>query len=296
MAKQIFIQIPAYRDRELLPTLEALFATAAHPDQLRVVLCWQYSMDEALLAREFNRWPQLKVIPVPADESAGVNWARHLIEQEFDGETYVLWLDSHHRFIHGWDELALSMHRTLEDTGVAKPILTAYLPPYEPDNDPAGRTNALFSLRLNERREGLAFILRGDAVPQWQALQMPIKAHFASLHFLLARGAFLHEVPIDSGLYFFADEIAIALRAFTHGYELFHPHRILGWHLYDRRSRVTHWIDHPEWKRQNAASILRLAALYRGELRDAFGIGEVRSVREFEEQAGIRLIEAPEIA
>jgi len=296
VAKQVFIQIPAYRDRELLPTLEGLFGTAARPDKLRVALCWQYGKDEAWLASEFKRWPQVKVIAVPAKDSAGVNWARRLIGQAYDGEPYVLWLDSHHRFVPGWDDLALSMHRRLEEGGVEKPILTAYLPPYEPENDPAGRARAVFRIALNERREGLAFVLRGDAVPNWRSLQAPICAHFASLHFLLARSSFLHDVPVDPDLYFFADEIAIALRAFTRGYEMFHPHRMLGWHLYDRRLRVTHWTDHPEWKRQNAASILRLAALYRGELRGAFGTGEERSVREFEEEAGIRLIDAPEMA
>lgn len=296
VAKQIFIQIPAYRDRELLPTLEALFSTAARPDELRVVLCWQFSNDEAWLAGEFKRWPQVQVIPVRAEDSAGVNWARHLMSQAHDGEPYILFLDSHHRFVPGWDELALSMHRELEEAGVEKPILTAYLPPYEPANDPAGRTSTVFRIGLNERREGLAFVLRGASVPNWQSLQAPVPAHFASLHFLLARSAFLHDVPVDPELYFFADEIAIALRAFTRGYDLFHPHRMVGWHLYDRSLRVTHWTDHPEWRQQNAASILRLAALYRGECRGEFGIGEARSVRDFEDRAGVRLIAAPDTA
>ena len=30
---------------------------------------------------------------------------------------------------------------------------------------------------------------------------------------------------MDPGIYFFADEVAVALRAFTHGYDLFHPRR-----------------------------------------------------------------------
>jgi len=296
VARRIFVQIPAYRDRELLPTLQALFEAAARPDDLRVVLCWQFGRDEAGLASEFRRWSRLEVIAIPAEDSGGVNWARHLIAQRHDGEPYVLWLDSHPRFVAGWDELALSMHRTLESSGVERPVLTAYLPPYEPANDPAGRTNAVFRLALNERREGLAFVLRGDDVPNWRSLQAPLPAHFTSLHFLLARSAFLRDVPIDPELYFFADEIAIALRAFSRGYEMFHPHQMLGWHLYDRGLRVTHWTDHEDWRRKHAASILRLAALYRGEIRGTLGIGEARSVRDFEEQAGIRLIEAPDMA
>ena len=51
----------------------------------------------------------------------------------------------------------------------------------------------------------------------------------------------LEELAIDPSIYFFVDEIAISLRAYTLGYDLFHPHRILGWHLYNRSTRVTHW-------------------------------------------------------
>src|SRR5690349_20509893 len=46
---------------------------------------------------------------------------------------------------------------------------------------------------------------------------------------------------MDPSIYFFVDEIAISLRAYTLGYDLFHPHRILGRHLYNRSTRVTHW-------------------------------------------------------
>ena len=92
-------------------------------------------------------------------------------------------------------------------------------------------------------------------------------------------------------LYFFADEIAIALRAFTNGYDLFHPHEILGWHLYDRATRATHWSDHVNWLRQHEASLDRLAALYAGQLKGRHGIGSVRSVGEFEAHIGLPLIE-----
>ena len=68
-----------------------------------------------------------------------------------------------------------------------------------------------------------------------------VPARFVSLHFLFTEGSFNQEIPFDPAIYFFADEIAIALRAYTLGYDLFHPHRILGWHLYDRTTRATHW-------------------------------------------------------
>jgi len=291
MAERIFVQMPAYRDRELLPTLDHLLRNAAQPQRLRVVIAWQYGQDEAALVRELTRWPQVELIQIPAKLSQGVNWARELIQRRYDGEPYTLLLDSHHRFAPRWDERLVSMHRALCERGVAKPIVTAYLPPYQPANDPAGRTSCVFKIALHERRQGLAFLLRGHAVPQWRCLSEPQPAHFASLHFLFAPDSFMTMVPIDPSLYFFADEIAIALRAFTHGYDLFHPHELLGWHLYDRATRATHWSDHADWRWKHEATLDRLAALYSGQIKGRYGIGSVRSVSEFEAHIGLRLTE-----
>lgn len=296
MAERIFVQIPAYRDRELWATLHALLHCAAQPQRLRVVVCWQYGPEELARAPDPARWPQVELIRVAAQDSLGVNWARHLIQQRYDGEPYTLWLDSHHRFVPGWDERVLALYRTLQERGVARPVLTAYLPPYDPARDPASRTETVFKIALNERRAGLAFALRGHAVPNWRRLRQPLPAHYASLHFLLAQGRFCTDVPIDPALYFFADEIAIALRAYTHGYDLFHPHQLLGWHLYDRASRVAHWVDHSDWRRQHEASLRRLAALYRGELPGVYGLGKQRSLPDFESYVGAPLIAAPETA
>jgi hypothetical protein len=59
---------------------------------------------------------------------------------------------------------------------------------------------------------------------------------------------------------------------------------------------VTHWTDHPDWRRQHEAALRRLAALYRGELHDAYGLGQHRSVRDFESYAGVPLIDARKAA
>jgi hypothetical protein len=194
--------------------------------------------------------------------------------------------------VNGWDEQVVGIFEECEDAGVAKPIVTAYLPPYDPQIDPEGRMVCLFQIRLRERYQDLAFRLAGHAIQGWSDLTRPVEAHLASLHFLFARGEFNREVAFDPSIYFFADEVAIALRAYTHGYDLFHPHRMLGWHLYERATRVTHWSDHPEWEQQEEYSCQRLRELYSGRLVGKYGIGEVRSVADFERFAGIPLIHA----
>jgi hypothetical protein len=136
----------------------------------------------------------------------------------------------------------------------------------------------------------MLFRLVGHEIPNWRQLTRPVPAHFASLHFLLADGAFNRELAFDPSIYFFADEVAIALRAFTRGYDLFHPHRILGWHLYDRTTRVTHWEDHANWREQEEASCQCLYELYDNRLPGKYGVGAVRSIADYERFIGMPLI------
>ena len=54
----------------------------------------------------------------------------------------------------------------------------------------------------------------------------------------------MSEVPYDPELYFHGEEITLAIRAFTHGYTLFHPPEHVLWHEYTRYYRQKHWDDH----------------------------------------------------
>ena len=69
--------------------------------------------------------------------------------------------------------------------------------------------------------------MRPLAIPNWQSLHRPFRARFLSAGFLFAPGTFVREVPYDPELYFLGEEAAMTLRAFTHGYDLFHPTRPL---------------------------------------------------------------------
>ena len=99
MNDQIFVQIPAYRDRELLPTINNLFEQASRPQRLRVLVAWQYGEEELPLEKELSRWPNLELLKFPAAESQGCNWACRIMQERWAGERYTLFLDSHHRFI-----------------------------------------------------------------------------------------------------------------------------------------------------------------------------------------------------
>jgi hypothetical protein len=288
--ERIYVQIPAYRDPELLPTVTDLLAQARHPERLNVCVAWQYGADEGEVGRRLRAMPGVEVIAIPASQSKGCNWARELLQQRWDGQEYTLFLDSHHRFVPGWDASLVTMHHELCNSGVEKPILTSYLPAYDPATDPAGRIESVYRLAVAERRYGIPFRLVGHPVQDWRRRISPSTAEYVSLHLLFAEGPFNEKVPFDPGIYFFADEIAIALRAYTHGYSLFSPNTLLGWHLYDRRTRTTHWADHPDWVSLNQMSVQRLRQLFAGTLAGKHGVGNVRTISEYEAYAQVTLI------
>jgi Glycosyltransferase (GlcNAc) len=257
----IYVQIPAYRDSELETTLRDLYSKADHAGRLRTAVLWQRGADESLSA-DVRSLPNLEIVDVEFSESRGPNWARALLQERWRGEPFTLLLDSHHRFVRGWDTAVVAMYRQLESSGVDKPLLTAYLPSYEPAREPGARKKRPYKIYPLQREQGVLTRLTSYPIPCWTRLNEPVVADFVSLHFLFAEGAFNEAVVFDPDIYFFGDELVIGLRAYLAGYDLFHPHRIVGWHCYDRGSRVGHWEDHSRWAEQHQKSLRKIRRLF----------------------------------
>jgi hypothetical protein len=245
-------------------TLRSLFGKAAHPERLRVRVLFQGGPKESVPADVSDR-PGVEIEAVPAAASRGCNWARWRLQSEWRGERYTLLIDSHHRFVQDWDVLGLRMLEGMRRRGVAKPLLTAYLPSYDPDCDPARRIRRPFKIYPYAREGGVLTRLTSLPIRGWRTLDAPVPADFLSLHFILVDGAFNVDVPFDPVIYFFGDEVLTSLRAFSAGYEMFHPHRVVGWHAYDRSKRVPHWADHADWADRHRRSLEVMRSTYRPE-------------------------------
>ncbi len=103
----------------------------------------------------------------------------------------------------------------------------------------------------------------------------------------------LKEVQHDPEYYFHGEEISIAVRAYTHGYDLFHPHRVVIWHEYTRKGRTKQWDDDKEWYKKNESchkknrQILGIdGESYEGDL-GKYGFGTERTIRDYEKYSGI---------
>lgn len=291
---KIFVQIAAYRDPELIPTLRDMISQAKNPENLVIGIAWQHSdEDEWDKLDEFKNDPRFKIIDINYKESKGVCWARHAVQQLYDGEEYTLQIDSHMRFAQDWDDSLIEMVKTLQWKGHEKPLLTSYVSSFDPSNDPQGRTQVPWRMDFDRFiPEGAVFFLPAS-IPNHKELTAPIASRFYSAHFCFTLGEFAKEVQHNPEYYFHGEEISIAVRAYTHGYDLFHPHKIVAWHEYTRKGRTKQWDDDKEWvKRNNQCHLVnrRLFAMD-GEKQEGhdgpYGFGKVRTLRDYEKYAGL---------
>lgn len=290
----IFIQIAAYRDPQLSHTLKDMLDKAKYPENLRVGIAWQHSADDAWdNIDQFKSDSRFKIIDINYADSKGVCWARNAVQALYDGEKYTLQLDSHHRFAQNWDETLINMLTDLQKAGHPKPLITAYIPSFDPDNDPASRIMEPWKMNFDRFiPEGAVFFLPAN-FDSWDDKTKPLPARFYSAHFAFSVGDFAKEVRHDPNYYFHGEEISIAVRAFTSGYDLFHPNVVVCWHEYTRKGRTKQWDDDKSWVQRNNSSHLRNRKLFEmdGEKRDIdfgdYGFGSVRSLRDYERYSGL---------
>jgi hypothetical protein len=236
--------------------------------------------------------PRFRVLDVDWRDSRGACWARAEIMRLWRGEPYFLQIDSHHRFARDWD-VRLIHHAAR--TSSRKPLLTTYCPMYEPGlkaalpDEPTQMDFDYFT------KEGIP-MFKPSEISFGKGPPRPIRARFVSGHFLFTLGSFVQEVPYDPNLYFHGEEITMAIRAYTWGYDLFHPPDVLLWHEYSRDNRRKHWDDHGDsgavkisWDKRDDFSKSKvcrfLAAPYTGE----FACGPFRTAAQYEAYAGISL-------
>lgn len=323
----IFVQMAAYRDPQLIPTLNNLIDNAKHPENLHIGICWQHGdedptdifLDAGYTIEGFKEDPRvggapvlnitkngakLSVIDIHFHKTKGACWARNQIQQLYSKEKYTMQLDSHHRFVEEWDELSISMLESLRYKS-KKPLLTAYIPSFDPENDPGARVQEPWKMDFDRFiPEGAVFFIP-STIDNWKELTEPMRARFFSAHFAFADGTFAEEVQHDPEYFFHGEEISIAVRAYTHGYDLYHPHRVIAWHEYTRKGRIKVWDDHTtnqrnkgrvelDWVQRNDLCHKRNRILFGMDGEDPkqidFGIhgfGKERSLLEYEQYAGI---------
>jgi hypothetical protein len=152
------------------------------------------------------------------------------------------------------------------------------------DGDPGPRR-----LELEPERPAGSFRQRAAPTPGGDR---PGRQAFVAAGFLFTRGCFAVDVAYDPDIYFAGEEITLAVRAYTHGYDLWYPNDNVAWHWYNHPSPL-HWDDHDDHAALATAGRHRVRRVLAGDPSlGRFGLGHRRSIASWEHLAGIRVSDA----
>lgn len=290
----IFVSLANYRDNETPHTLRSLFANAAKPERIRVGVLSQVvpGTDDDCLPIGVPA-SQLREIRVHAAESLGACWARsRIFEELLHGEAYVLQIDSHSRFEPGWDETFIDM---LARCPTPRALLTTYPAGYVPPQ--ARGVPAVTILAADKFNDMGVLMVKARTIGSFETMAAPLPAAFLSGNCLFGPSAAFRDVPYDRLLYFHGEEISMAARFWTHGWDLYAPDRCVMYHDYSTdRGRPRNWEDRRDWVALNMRSFARVRHLFGIEasrdpvvLRDLaqHGLGSARTLAEYEAFADV---------
>jgi Glycosyltransferase (GlcNAc) len=282
----IFVQIAAYRDPELIPTIKHCLERAKNPQDLTFGICYQYNEGEENKLEEFENDSRFKITKVPYQDSKGACWARSKCNELYNGEDFSLQIDSHMRFVPDWDEVILAYWKNFEDP---KTILTAYPPQYEPGQPESEWKTVPHMINVHSFKDGQTE-QRPDSPKTFLEKQAPYRAVHVAAGFIFGPGSWVTDVPYDPEFYFGGEETALGIRMYTHGYNIYHPHIIIVYHYYERKNESKHWSDDKEWGAKSIVANDRLNCLLTRNKNFDLGkydIGNERTLRDWEIYSGI---------
>lgn len=286
---RIFVNIASYRDTECQWTVRDLFEKAANPDRVFVGVCWQFvpGDDDDCFQIE-TRPEQVRRIDFHAKESRGVCWARNKVQGLWEGEEFTLQIDSHMRFVEGWDDILLEMYNSCPTD---RAVLTTYPIPYVPPNQLSPPSIVTIFPKYFDKHGVLMF--RSEAKGIQQAPAEPTPTSFIAAGFLFGPGQIIADAPYDPHIYFQGEEITLAARLWTHGWDLFTPNKHVIYHDYSNRpNRVRHWKDDRDWGKLNQRAMKRVRHILDMEPStdpdvleeiDTYGLGTTRTLQDYEE-------------
>jgi hypothetical protein len=259
-------------------------------------ICWQAEEGECLGPSD----PRFRVARFPYWESGGYGWSRAEVQKLYRGEKYHLLIDSHSYLAPGWDENLIAQ---LESKPSAKPVLTTSAPPFT--FDPEGEVVLPWA---GTDCDGVPLIRCSQNSPhgfldfQMSAARSPgpnTRTCFMVCNFVFTHGRWIVDVPEDPDMINASHECALAVRSYTHGYDMFVPDEIQVWHLdysnYREGFRRTVWETKSLSWQAEATNRLRerLDALIYGRgdaaILGRYGCGTARTVEEWAANARVDL-------
>jgi hypothetical protein len=291
----IFLQIAAYHDYELPKTIANAALQSSGKNKIHFGIHNCYREIKHIHIPNVNKIDHIKlnIIESQAPNNIGVGLSRTIANNFYDGEDYYLQVDSHTRFVKDWDIGFINSLRHYQACGVDKPLLTSYPAGYYYDDNLVEKFNTNYSLTNISFHQKLDFsdnmVPHQTGVPVTNNLSKSVSGGC-----IFSIGDF-HKIAINKKMYNWGEEILVAARAFTHGYDLLLPDKQYLFHLYYdasksfqhnlRRHAWTDWpVEHGEFVTGSNAEIKNI---FSNQIIGEQALGSVRTLDEFGEFAGL---------
>jgi hypothetical protein len=294
MKPSIFVMIPSYRDSETPNTIADCFAKSSGKFTINIGVLWQVGDGESfttpIAIKQFEKTEStcIRSLWTLYSNSKGCCWARSRIMTElYNGEDYVLSIDSHMRFVSNWDLILVNMHNRIQN----KCVISTYPNSYEPPNTIT--SNIPYKIQAHGRNT--------DGLPLLSPIQcgnVPTLNYYVAAGFLFGDKDMFAEVPYDPHLFFMGEEVSLSFRLMSNGFEIWNPARVVLYHYYVRTNSPHHWIDntsveHVEFRINSIKRVRHIMGLETSTDPsviidiDKYGAGPHMSVSEYYNYTGI---------
>lgn len=290
--KRIFISIAGFCDPMLSFTIKSALEKARFPERLAFGI-----IDQSFAPIESNlplgTW-RMAYLLVDPHHSRGASWARALAMTLYSDEDYFLQIDSHTCFDRNWDITLIDTVETITKSSGNENIIVSTRPfafEIRPDGTiKKGRFTAC-TLKLVPKSNTINLsdpVILFSCENSKEMLDIP--GFQVSAAFLFTRGNFVEEIPYDPFMYFHGEEQNMSIRAYTHGWDIWHPNRVPLYHLYKKREAgeaPLHWdkgLDQKRYERWfdlRRRANQRLAMLITAKIKGAYGLGQKRSIESY---------------
>lgn len=282
---KIFISIASYRDSDLNNTIGNLLTNSKNPERLHIGVCYQHGNESWEDISEYRNYANISIIDINYRDSKGACWARSLIQNIYSGEDWILQIDSHSRFEPNWDQKLIDIYNDIGDDSA---ILTAYPAPFKPSQSYAEYDKNVYVCHVYGMKNNM-LRTRPKVFENYTEARRPRRALHLAAGFVFGPGR-INSIRYDPEFYFSGEETAMAMRYWTSGYNLYHPHKNIIYHYYTRSECKKHWDDHVDSGEYTAKCHDRLNCLLKRHNKynlGIYGLGDKRSYDEWKYYSGI---------
>jgi hypothetical protein len=290
---KILVLVCSYLDEQLRSTIINCAENSSDYKNLRFAVILQHDHHDANVIDDLPY--DITVEKYHHTESKGVGWARNKAAALYNGEDYVLQIDSHSRLIRNWDTILLANMANLNSKSIISFLPPSYIRELKLGVDIYYKNiNQLSVIQIPK-----AQTFMGDWLFWYGGYDNEKDTHGKNIRvpvtyggFIFAPGSWIEQVPPDSDLYYWGEEQSVFLRTFTHGWDIYLPSQIVCWHYSSSKNNPPPPMQRKVVEEQQLtdlinASKLKTEMLIKNQVEGKYGLGTERTMQEWIEFSGV---------